>query len=56
MREVSHYLQTEAALVMSWIFSGRMSSFQPFVQTDVKHITVEGTVFEDVKKAILFYL
>ena len=29
-----------------------MSSFQPFVQTDVTHITVEGAVFEDVKKAL----
>ena len=27
VRRVGHYLQTDAALIMSWIFSTRMSSF-----------------------------
>ena len=49
VRRVSYYLQTDAALIMSWIFSTRMSSLQPFVQTYVTHITVEGAVFEDTE-------
>ena len=29
-----------------------MSSFQPFVQTDVTHITVEGAVLVDTEREI----
>ena len=50
--KLSNYLQTDATLVVSWICSAGMSSFQPFVQTDVTHITVEGAVLVDTEQEI----